>query len=56
MKDRVKEREWSIDKDTGACSIKTFFFVIFGHFSVNYGIFAINEQIYGQNLAITTNP
>ena len=34
---------------------KTFFFVIYGHFAVNYGIFAIYEQIYGQNLAITTN-
>ena len=35
---------------------KTFFFVIYGHFAVNYGIFAIYEQIYGQNLAVTTNP
>ena len=35
---------------------KTFFFVIYGHFAVNYGIFSIYEQIYGQNLAVTTNP
>ena len=35
---------------------KTFFFVIYGHFAVNYGIFTIYEQIYGQNLAVTTNP
>ena len=32
---------------------KTFSFVIYGHFAVNYGIY---EQIYGQNLAVTTNP
>ena len=35
---------------------KTFFFVIYGHFAINYGILAIYEQIYGQNLAVTTNP
>ena len=35
---------------------KTFFFVIYGHFAVNYEIFSIYEQIYGQNLAVTTNP
>ena len=35
---------------------KTFFFVIYGHFAVNYKIFAIYEQIYGQNLAVAQNP
>ena len=35
---------------------KTFFFVIYGHFAINYRIFAIYEQIYGQNLDVTTNP
>ena len=35
---------------------KTFSFTIYGHFAINYGIFAIYEQIYGQNLAIITNP
>ena len=34
---------------------KTFSFIIYGHFGVNYRIFAIYEQIYNQNLAITTN-
>ena len=36
-------------------SIKKFF-VIYGHFAVNYGIFAIYEQFYVQNLGVTTNP
>ena len=35
---------------------KTFFFLIYSHFAVKYRIFAIYEQIYGQNLAIATNP
>ena len=35
---------------------KTFLFVIYGHFAGKYRIFAIYEQIYSQNLAITTNP
>ena len=35
---------------------KTFFFVIYDKIAVNYGILAIYEQIYGQNLAVTTNP
>ena len=35
---------------------KTFSFVIYGKMVVNYGIFAIYEQIYGQNLAAATNP
>ena len=35
---------------------KTFFFVIYIHFAVNYEIFTIYEQIYGQNFAVTTNP
>ena len=39
----------------GAYSIKHFF-VIYGHFAINYGIFAIYEQCYGQNLVVTTNP
>ena len=34
---------------------KTFIFVIYGHFAVNYGIFSIYEQICGQNLAVNTN-
>ena len=34
---------------------KTFFFIIYVHFAINYGIVAIYEQIYGQNLAVTTN-
>ena len=28
---------------------------MYGHFAINYGIFAIYDQIYGQNLAVTTN-
>ena len=35
---------------------KTFFFIIYCQFAVNYRILAIYEQIYGQNLAISTNP
>ena len=35
---------------------KAFFFVIYGKMAVNYVIFAIYEQIYGQYLAVTTNP
>ena len=35
---------------------KAFFFVIYGKMAVNYIIFAIYEQIYGQYLAVTTNP
>ena len=34
---------------------KTFFFIIYGHFAVMYRIFAIYEQIYSQNWAVTTN-
>ena len=35
---------------------KTFVFVFYSKMAINYGIFAIYEQIYGQNLALTTNP
>ena len=35
---------------------KTFFYVIYCHFAVNYGNLVIYEQVYGQNLAITTHP
>ena len=42
--------------ETNGLFHKTFFFIIYGHFAVNYGILAIYEQIYGQNLVVTTNP
>ena len=32
-----------------------FFFIIYSHFAVNYGIYPIYGQIYGQNLTVTTN-
>ena len=35
---------------------KTFFFVIHYKLAINYKILAIYEKIYGQNLAVTTNP
>ena len=35
---------------------KTFFSVIYDKMAVNYGILAIYEQIYSQNLAVITNP
>ena len=35
---------------------KTFFLVIYDKMAVNYGILAIYEQIYSQNLAVITNP
>ena len=35
---------------------KKILFVIYGKFAVNYGYFLLYEQIYGPNLAVTTNP
>ena len=40
----------------GACSIKLFSLLIYDKMAINYEILAIYEQIYGENLAVTSNP
>ena len=61
---RLKWRKWPIFKSAHVldsnCVLwglfhRTSFFVIYDKMAVNYRILAIYEQIYGQNLAVTTN-